>query len=107
MTRRPYALLPRLAWIEKELGNATALLPMIIADIGEMRDAMDDASVRAIVVGSVAATGLLAVGVDARTLQAFVEAIGPEGDLDQAEELGAAILQQVMTLLADEQGQRH
>lgn len=108
MIRRPrFPLALRLGWMESELTAAAKLLPAMIADLKDLRGKGDDTAARTMILASVAAAALLLMGVDARTLQEFVDAMGPEGDVDDAEELGAEVLEIVFAMLASTDGQPH
>lgn len=106
MTRRPrFPLALRLGWMERELTAAAKLLPLLIEDGRAIRGAADDRDDRVMILASLTVAALVLLGMDAQTLQAFVGTMSPEGDGDEAEDLGADLLEQVMTLLADADGE--
>ena len=106
MIRKPrFPLALRLGWIETELTAASKLRPAMIADMKSMRVAADDTDARLMILASVAAAALLLLGLNPVTLQSFVDAMGPDGEVDEAEDLGAVVLEQVLTMMADAKGE--
>ena len=108
MIRRPrFPLALRLAWLEREIQAASRLLPAMIADLKDVTGKADEADSRVAVLASLTGAALLLLGIDPALLQAFVDAMGPEGEPNEAEDLGAQILEQVFAMLADEEGSAH
>ena len=105
MIRRPrFPLALRLAWVESEIDSAAKLAHMLVTDMKQVIRRAEGVDAKLLMLATVCSAAVLPLGVNPRTLEAFVEQLGPDGDLAQAETLAAEIIIEVMTALSGDDG---
>ena len=100
MIRRPrFPLALRLAWMESELGSAAKLARLMVTDMKSLVSRAEGVEAKLVMVATVAIAAVVPLGLNPRTLEAFVEHLASDGDLAVAEALAADIVMQVMLAL--------
>ena len=105
MKPRRYPLVIRLARIESELSYAARLLHLLMDDMLDVQEEITEAQNRITVVLGVTGALALVCGASGQAVGDWVIATAPDGNLDDADEFGAAVIEQIMLNATDPEGE--
>jgi hypothetical protein len=105
MSRRRFPLIVRLARIDRELSNAAEMLSMVGEDVIEALVRVREVEQRVVLLVAVAGSMLMVCGIDRSLVHEWMTEMGPDGDIEDADLLGAQIIQQVLLTFGPTQGE--
>ncbi len=103
--RRRYPLIVRLARIEGEVSDAARLIHWLMDDMVDLRHALIDCEDRLMIILGVTGALALVAGASGQAVGDWIISVSPEGDLDDADALGTAVIEELMLNAAKPAGE--